>query len=308
MLERLYSNKQIILKKTQEFFANSSSLIPKIGCELEFFLLKNCGKEPANKAERAWFIEQLASKLGEKFPLIFKIEEEQGASQIEIKTAFTSDLARLGEELEKAKNFAKNLALEKNFIASFAAQPFPEDCGNALQFNISLHDVSQKNLFESDEKFLSKIAAGLLASTNSMMIFLAAEEEDYLRFSLETNRDLFKRGKFTAPVNLSFGNDNRTCAIRVPRKSNKSNYGKRLEYRVAAANAEPFLAISAILLSLIWGIKKEQPELPQIHGNAFDGQYQLKKLCKNLGEAKEAFLREENFIRKSFLNFLPFSI
>ena len=30
------------------------------------------------------------------------------------------------------------------------------------------------------------------------------------------NVELFKKGKFTAPVNLSFGNDNRTCAIRVP--------------------------------------------------------------------------------------------
>lgn len=297
MLDSLYSNKREILKKAQNYFSNSSSLILKIGCELEFFLLQQTGQVLEDKGLVADLISELKKDLIKKFLLIYQVEKEQGASQIEIKTTFTSDLTRMCEEIEAAKNFVKNFAAEKNLIASFAAQPFVNDCGSALQFNISLHQ-GDENIFESDEKILKKIAAGLLEKTNEMMIFLAPKNEDYARFSFETNRNLFKHGRFTAPVNLSFGADNRTCAIRIPQ--GKKN--KRLEYRIAAADADPFLVITAISLAITFGINGEISDLEQIHGNAFDEKYQLKNFCKNLDEAREFFLQENNFLRMIFID------
>ena len=49
------------------------------------------------------------------------------------------------EDILKLKLMAKTLAEERNLIVSFAAQQFLDDCGSALQFNISLHDVDDKN-------------------------------------------------------------------------------------------------------------------------------------------------------------------
>ncbi len=292
MLKSLYENKREILKKAQDDFLNSSSLILKIGCELEFFLLQKNGQVLEDQGLLADLILELKEQLTKNFPLIYQVEKEQGASQIEIKTSFTPDLTRLCEEIEGAKNLVKNFAEAKNLTASFASQPFGDDCGSALQFNISLHQ-DEENIFESDAEILKNVAAGLLKKTNEMMIFLAPKEEDYVRFSFATNRNLFKRGKFTAPVNLSFGYDNRTCAIRIP----KSKIGKRLEYRIAASDADPFLAISAISLAIIFGINDKKSDFKQIHGNAFDEQYQLKNFCKNLDEAREFFLREDNFFQ-----------
>ncbi len=292
MLKSLYENKREILKKAQDDFLNSSSLILKIGCELEFFLLQKNGQVLEDQGLLADLILELKEQLTKNFPLIYQVEKEQGASQIEIKTSFTPDLTRLCEEIEGAKNLVKNFAEAKNLTASFASQPFGDDCGSALQFNISLHQ-DEENIFESDAEILKNVAAGLLKKTNEMMIFLAPKEEDYVRFSFATNRNLFKQGKFTAPVNLSFGYDNRTCAIRIP----KSKIGKRLEYRIAASDADPFLAISAISLAIIFGINDKKSDFKQIHGNAFDEQYQLKNFCKNLDEAREFFLREDNFFQ-----------
>lgn len=304
MLDQLYSNKEIILKKSQKFFQNSTSLIPKIGCELEFFLL------PKEVREIEKFIAELGAELQKNFQLIYKVEKEQGATQIEIKTIFTPALSRLCAELDSVKNFIKNFAAKKNLTASFASQPFPDDCGNALQFNISLHDESDKNIFEFDEKILKNSASALLQMTDAMMIFLAPKAEDYARFSDELNRDLFKKGKFTAPVNLSFGADNRTCAIRIPaikKDASELKYGKRLEYRIAAAGADPSLCISAILLAIFCGIKNQKLAFEQIFGqvfgNAFDEQYQLKKFCKNFVEAREIFFGEQNFIREKMTEF-----
>ncbi len=290
MLKSLYENKREILKKAQDYFLNSSSLILKIGCELEFFLLQKNGQVFEDQGLLADLILELKEKLTKNFPLIYQVEKEQGASQIEIKTSFTPDLTRLCEEIEGAKNLVKNFAEARNLTASFASQPFEDDCGSALQFNISLHQ-EEENIFESDAEILKNVAAGLLKKTNEMMIFLAPKEEDYVRFSFATNRNLFKQGKFTAPVNLSFGYDNRTCAIRIP----KSKIGKRLEYRIAASDADPFLAIATISLAIIFGINDKKSDFKQIHGNAFDEQYQLKNFCKNLDEAREFFLKEDNF-------------
>jgi glutamine synthetase len=292
MLDSLYKNRREILKKAQDYFLNSSSLILKIGCELEFFLLQKNGQVLEDQGLLADLILELKEQLTKNFPLIYQVEKEQGASQIEIKTSFTPDLTRLCEEIGGAKNLIKNFAEAKNLTASFASQPFGDDCGSALQFNISLHQ-GEENIFESDAEILKNVAAGLLKKTNEMMIFLAPKEEDYVRFSFATNRNLFKQGKFTAPVNLSFGYDNRTCAIRIP----KSKIGKRLEYRIAASDADPFLAISAISLAIIFGINDKKSDFKQIHGNAFDEQYQLKNFCKNLDEAREFFLREDNFFQ-----------
>ena len=266
-----------ILKNSWEYFCNSNSLIPKIGCELEFFLLEASADEVLN------FIAELQQKN-------WQVEKERGATQIEIKTDFTADLEALCIELEEKKIFIKNLATEKNLIASFAAQPFLDDCGSALQFNISLHDSGDKNVFATDEKILQNSINSLLGFTNQMLIFFAPRKEDYLRFSRELNRKIFQKGKFPAPVNLSFGNNNRTCAIRIK----KTESGKRLEYRVACADANPQLCISALLLALS---KKSNEEFMPTFGNAFEEKFQLKNLCQSLEEAEEEFRKDENFIR-----------
>ncbi len=304
-LEAFRKNKISLLQKNSDHFFSTTSLITKIGVELEFYLTNQDRSRLLDQLILADFIAELSRNIPVD-SLIYKIEKEQGVGQIEVKTIFDSDLLKVCDEIKKIKSAAKNLALQKNLIASFAAQEFPDDCGSALQFNISLHDARGKNLFESDEKILQKVASGLLQMTNSMMIFLAPNEDDYARFSGEINRNLFKQGKFTAPVNLSFGADNRTCAIRIPvtPKNSENNFGKRLEYRIAAADADPFLAMSAILLAMIFGIENGEPQLSQLHGNAFDEQYGVQNFCKNLEEAREKFFEKGNFIRGNFLDYL----
>jgi glutamine synthetase len=299
MLEQLYATKERILKKSLEIFSNSNSAVLKIGCELEFFLLDENLKSLVNKELVAGLISELKEKLKKEFFLIYEVEKEHGVSQVEIKTDFTADLSRLAGEIENAKKFIKDFAQNKNLIASFTAQPFADDCGSALQFNISLHE-NEQNLLLTDKKLINKIAAQLLENTDFMMVVMAPKKDDYRRFSYLVNQNLFRLGKFTAPINLSFGGNNRTCAIRVVSDTPNS---KRLEYRIAAADADPFLSMSLILLTLS-NSNLDLEELPQLFGNAFDAQYNIKNFCQNLSEAQEQFLSEENLIRKKLFSLL----
>jgi glutamine synthetase len=71
---------------------------------------------------------------------------------------------------------------------------------------------------------------------------------------------------FWAPTDATWGVENRTCALRVIPGSPAS---QRVEYRVAAADINPYLAVAAALGSGLWGVENRiEPDAP-IEGNAY---------------------------------------
>ena len=294
MLENFYLNKHKILEKSHQNFLkilskNSDSHHLKIGCELEFFLLdKNNNKIFDNK-------------IIDEFCKTIQGKREQGEGQVEIITNFTDNLLNLATEIENIKNQIHYFAHKINCLACFDGKPFFDDCGSALQFNISLHDEKNYNIFNDD--LIKHCASGLLDSSHFMMLILAPKIQDYHRFDLDLNKKLFHLKKYTAPVNLSFGTDNRSCAVRVCKSSNSPN-SKRLEYRIASADADIYLSLSAILNALAFGLSEKKNNYSTIYGNAFDDIYRVEKILKNIEEAQNYFYKKDNFIAKKMLEFL----
>src|SRR6185312_1622617 len=72
---------------------------------------------------------------------------------------------------------------------------------------------------------------------------------------------------FWAPTNATWGVENRTCALRVIPGSEKS---QRVEYRIAAADCNPYLGLAVALASGLWGIEHKLPLGKPISGNAYD--------------------------------------
>jgi glutamine synthetase len=299
-LKVIYKNKKFLLEKSLEFFVEATGLIPKVGVELEFYLTNQDGLRPVNQGLVDEYISDLQKNISKK-SLIYKIEKEQGVSQIEVKMMFNADLIRVCDDVENIKLLAKNLAQQTHLIATFAAQPFSDDCGSALQFNISLHNQDQ-NLFAKKEAILFAAIAGILDSIDSMMVFCAPNEADYLRFDRKINLQLYKQGKYTAPVNISFGENNRTAAIRIPHVEKLAN--TRLEFRVASANSDPYLVLSAILIAMEYGIKNQHERPQMLYGNAFDEQYNLPEFVKNLDDARKCFFAKGNLVREKLEEFL----
>ena len=64
----------------------------------------------------------------------------------------------------------------------------------------------------------------------------------------------------------TWGVENRTCALRVIGGSAKS---QRVEYRIAAADINPYLALAAAIGSGLWGMERKiEPGAP-VEGNAY---------------------------------------
>jgi glutamine synthetase len=72
---------------------------------------------------------------------------------------------------------------------------------------------------------------------------------------------------YWAPTNATWGVENRTTALRVIGGAEKS---QRVEYRIAAADINPYVAFSAAIGSGLWGIENKIEPTKPVEGNAYD--------------------------------------
>jgi glutamine synthetase len=93
-----------------------------------------------------------------------------------------------------------------------------------------------------------------------------------------------------APLNASWGVENRTCAIRAIPGSATST---RLEYRQGAADMNPYIAMAATLAAGLWGIEQQKEPPPPVDGDA-SGRGDLAPLPRTLREATDRLARSEH--------------
>jgi glutamine synthetase len=86
-----------------------------------------------------------------------------------------------------------------------------------------------------------------------------------------------------APLNASWGVENRTCAIRAIPGSAKST---RFENRQAAADINPYIAMAATVASGLWGIENHAEPPPACEGDA-SARSDLAPLPRTLRDAAE---------------------
>ena len=255
-------------------YINFNSLIPVIGLELEFYLLKEGNKILGSNQLIDKFLFEFANQLN------FKIEKEQGDGQVEVKTLPSSNIKSIVHDVILIKKITNEISAKLGIEANFSAQPFRDDCGSALQVNLSLWNKNDQNLFaknnDCESNFLLNSIAGMLEFTSEILPIAASKKEDFLRYDLDLNLNLFKKKKYTAPVNISWGYDNRTCLIRVPKSIKPED--RRIEYRLASADSNVELLINLLLKAVKFGIDNNLNPMQPIYGNAFDKNYNLENL------------------------------
>jgi glutamine synthetase len=237
---------------------------PIIGIEWEFYLLQN------NKSLSDKQLQIFRQNLLNKNINILEIAREQGNGQIEIKFPPYSNIPNLCQDFIQIKKYIREIALEMSLEADFSAQKYLNDCGSSLQINLTLLNHKKENLFHGSSNDESKILLytinGILNNIPKFLDNYISSKEDLIRFDRKLNIKLHKSGKYTAPINISWGYDNRTAAIRIVGKDNN----RRLEFRVPSSNSYIIKVIESLLESVFLGIKtKTIPQNPD-YGNLFD--------------------------------------
>ena len=186
------------------------------------------------------------------------------------------------------KTFAKVEAQRHGLMATFMAKWSPDYPGQSGHIHLSLNNIKTgRSAFHAP-----RAEAGI---SPAMRHFLGGQQTlmpEFLAMIAPTvNAYTRLIPGFWAPTDATWGVDNRTCALRVITGGAKS---QRVEYRVAAADANPYLALAAALASGLWGIEHGiEPTAPTV-GNAYD-QRQPKRLAlpQSLGEAAQRLARSK---------------
>jgi glutamine synthetase len=176
------------------------------------------------------------------------ISAELGPGQYEINFNHHADVLRAADETCLFKRLVVESAKKHGMCASFIAKPLLESAGNGLHMHISVVDAKGNNIFASRNKAHARLGhaiGGLLATMPAAMSFWAPNINSYRRY---------RGGISCAPVSLTWGNENRTVAFRVP----LARQGAwRVENRVPGADANPYLAMAATLAGMLHGMENK---------------------------------------------------
>ncbi|QPF86790.1 glutamine synthetase [Bradyrhizobium genosp. L] len=164
------------------------------------------------------------------------------------------------------KTFSKVWAERQGKMLTFMAKWSNAYPGQSGHLHLSLRDRDGKPVFHEAGRpgnmsdIMRWFVGGQQALLPELLAMVASTVNSYSRLV----------PGFWAPTDATWGIENRTCALRViPGKPSS----QRVEYRVAAADINPYLAISAALGSGLWGIEhKIEPSAP-ITGNAYEGKH-----------------------------------
>jgi glutamine synthetase len=205
---------------------------------------------------------QTSESLG--FPLE-GLHEETGPGVLE--AAITVDTAlAAADKAALFKTFTKIVAQRNELLATFMAKWSPDWPGQSGHIHMSLEDDAGRPLFHAADA-----PAGM---SDTMRHFVAGQQHllpEMLAMvapTINSYRRLIPG--FWAPTEASWGVDNRTCALRAIPGGPEA---QRVEYRIAAADANPYVILAAALASGLWGIENKV-ELPEpVKGNAYDQKF-----------------------------------
>ena len=146
--------------------------------------------------------------------------------------------------------------------ATFMSRPFPGQGGSGLHFHISLLDRKDANIFIDGEKpegsaALGHAVGGMAATMGEAMAIFAPNANAYRRIA---------PGAY-APNAPTWAVNNRTVALRVPGGGPEN---RRIEHRMAGADANIHLSLAAVLAGMHHGLTNRIDPGPPIEGSAYE--------------------------------------
>lgn len=208
------------------------------------------------------------------------IIKESAPSQFEINVAHSDDVMLLADQVIRMQRTIRVVSARHGFVASFMPKPIDDEAGNGLHVHCSLLDENGANVFddggEEGSDLLRYAVAGCLALLPASMLLFAPSFNAYRRFQPGNH----------APTESAWGYDNRTTAIRIPESPTAA---RRIEHRVAGADANPYLVLAAVLAGIWHGIENTLSPPKPIEGNAWDQEIDAPALPTTMDKAIAVF-------------------
>jgi len=213
------------------------------------------------------------------------VHTEAGPGLLELNLAARRGL-RAADDAGLVKFAVKDLAATMGMRASFLAKTNPGEEGSSGHVHMSFWQ-GDVNAFASDhagdelpKEFASAIA-GVVSHLPGASLLLNPTINSYKRLV---------PGWF-APVNATWGYENRSCALRAIRSERPDLW--RFECRRPGADANPYLALAAIAAAAADGVRRELAAPPPLDGDAYAAD--VPELPSSLEASLAAFAADDAF-------------
>lgn len=239
---------------------------------------------------------EYSSKVGLK--IVKSHHEVATAGQIEITSSAYGPI-ELGDFIVLFKNIARTVASQHGYKALFLPKPFPGDNGSGMHIHVSLWRDGRNIFYDPVNPYkLSQEAryfiGGILEHGRSLSAIVSPTVNSYRRLV----------PGYEAPTLLAWGLGNRSVAVRVPRISEEKSL--RIEYRPPDPLANPYLAVSAVILAGLDGIRKKIEPPPPLTSNAYKLTEQeirelgISSLPRSLDEALDELEIDHDYLKPVF--------
>ncbi len=261
-------------------------LTPVVATELEFYLVDDDAGQVLPRAARipGTGLRQEGAQyatlddLQEVDPFLHELAEvcraqnlpagaalaEYAPGQFEVNLHHVADVALACDHAMLLKRAVKAVARKHGMAATFMAKPFAEYAGSGLHVHLSLLDDRGQNVFAGQSRdgdfsdSLRHAIGGLLQAMSESMAILAPNANSYRRL----------QPQLYVPMTPNWGINHRSVAVRVPLASGASS---RFEYRVASADANPYLVMAAIVAGVHHGLSRRiEPGTPVREGEVLE--------------------------------------
>jgi glutamine synthetase len=261
------------------------------GTELEFIVFRDTYEDAWRKAYRdlepanLYNVDYSLLGTARVEPLIRRIRLEMAGAgmtvedskgecnlgQHEINFRFAEALQSADEHVVY-KNGAKEIASQEGMAITFMAK-YDEREGSSCHIHFSLRGEDGGAVFADDPSTFEAFLAGQLACLRELTLLFAPNINSYKRFASAS----------FAPTAVAWGHDNRTCSLRVV----GDGESLRVENRLAGADVNPYLALSAMIAAGLHGIERGLELEPALEGSAYTSD--KPRVPATLAEARELF-------------------
>jgi glutamine synthetase len=183
-----------------------------------------------------------------------------------------------GDDATYTKLAVKEVAATLGLTATFLAKTAPGQEGSSGHVHFSCWRDG-RNAF-ADETVMGAAVAGVLDHLRAASLLLNPTLNSYKRLV----------PGFFAPTNVSWGLDNRSTALRAIRSGRDEL--TRIECRRPGADANPYLALAAIVVSAADGLRRQAAPPEAVKGDAY-ARGDLEPLPTSLESALAAFADDE---------------
>ncbi len=186
---------------------------------------------------------------------------EFAPGQFELTLRHKPDALRACDDAIMYKRLVKAIAQQQGLEATFMAKPFAEQAGSGMHIHVSVNDDKAANIFASEDPegtpALRHAIGGMIGSVGDGFALFAPHANSYRRFKANSY----------APVAPTWGVNNRTVSFRIPAGPPPSRH---VEHRACGADANPYLAVAAVLAGMHHGMTNKTDPGGAVVGNGYD--------------------------------------